>query len=203
MQVRKEGITDIQTSVGRSELQTRFVELRAKGYSYARIADQLHVSKGTMTAWSRELEGDIATLKALELESLQEEYYLLKEGRIRLLGGLLRRLMVEAESRDLSDVPTDKVLDLILRTYKELQLERVEVRPLEEEVQRSKTGPKLNSIETVGALEETLRRYQTGLIDETQARTELSLCLGLLRGQEQAVMEDKLDRILAVLSRRD
>ena len=149
VQVRKEGITDIQTSVGRSELQTRFVELRAKGYSYARIADQLHVSKGTMTAWSRELEGDIATLKALELESLQEEYYLLKEGRIRLLGGLLRRLMVEAESRDLSDVPTDKVLDLILRTYKELQLERVEVRPLEEEVQRSKTGPKLNSIETV------------------------------------------------------
>jgi transposase len=41
------------------EQKTRFVELRAQGRSYAAIAKELGVSKGTLTAWSSELEAEI------------------------------------------------------------------------------------------------------------------------------------------------
>jgi transposase-like protein len=58
--------------LGKEEQKHRFVVLRAKGYSYARIARELGVSKGTLTAWSAELEAEIAEAKAVELEAKLE-----------------------------------------------------------------------------------------------------------------------------------
>ena len=43
---------------GKVELKARFVELRAKGYSYARIARQLRVAKGTLANWHAQLAGE-------------------------------------------------------------------------------------------------------------------------------------------------
>ena len=51
----------------------------------------------------------------MELEALQEEFFLLKEGRIRLLGEQLQRLRQELANRDLSSVPTDKLMELLLK----------------------------------------------------------------------------------------
>jgi transposase-like protein len=79
--------------LGKEEQKHRFVMLRAKGYSYARIARELGVSKGTLTAWNAELEAEIAKARAMELEALQEEFFLLKEGRIRLIGEQLRAIL--------------------------------------------------------------------------------------------------------------
>ena len=76
--------------LGREEQKHRFVELRAKGHSYARIAKELGVSKGTLVNWNAELKTEIAQARSIELEALQEEFYLLKEGRIRLLGDSLK-----------------------------------------------------------------------------------------------------------------
>src|SRR4030042_1535261 len=70
----------------KEEQKSRFIHLRAKGNSYARIAKELGVSKGTLVNWSAELETEIAQARSVELEVLQEEFFLLKEGRIRLLG---------------------------------------------------------------------------------------------------------------------
>ena len=50
----------------KEERKRQFVELRAKGCSYAKIADELGVSKGTLARWNAELESDIARLKAIE-----------------------------------------------------------------------------------------------------------------------------------------
>lgn len=206
-QVRKEAITDIEARPGRTDQKLRFVEMRAAGHSYATIAKELHVAKGTLANWSRELEADIASLKAMELESLMEEFYLLKEGRVRLLGGLLERLRTELEARDLKDISTDKLVDLTLRTYGELQEERVEVRPLSDLERRrlqhkDGTGPKVNAQDVASTLVETLERYKAGLIDAGQARQELFLLQGVLKAQEQTVLEEKLDRIEAVLEGR-
>lgn len=61
------------------------------------------------------------------------------------------------------------------------------------------TEPKLNA-ETIGrGLNRTLRRYQVGLIDISQARQELALSLAMLKAHEQAVLEKKLERLEAVL----
>lgn len=109
-------------------LQTkeRFIELRAKGYSFDKIATELGKAKQTLIDWGKELENEIANLKALELEALYEKHYLLKENRIETFGTLLKKLKDEVMNRDLSDVPTDKLLDLLLKYENQLKDEVVE-----------------------------------------------------------------------------
>ena len=51
-------------------------------------------------------------------------------------------------------------------------------------------------------LNKTLIRYRTGLITGEQCRQELSLLLAMLRAYEDTVMEEKLDRIQAILEER-
>ena len=115
---------------GKAELKADFVQLRAKGLPYLRIAERLGVAKSTLANWNAELEAQIASARAMELEALQEEFFLLKEGRIRLLGEQLQRLRQELANRDLSSVPTDKLMELLLKYQAALKEEFVEVRPL-------------------------------------------------------------------------
>ncbi len=103
------------------ETKERFIELRAKGWSFDKIAKELGRAKQTLINWSKELEDEIANRKALELEALYEKHYLLKENRIETFGVLLRKLKDEILSRDLSDVPTDKLLDLLLKYENQLK----------------------------------------------------------------------------------
>lgn len=121
-----------QDAPGKMEIKQEFVELRAKGWSYTRIARRLKVSKSTLSNWRGELEEEIASLKAIELEALQEEFYLLKEGRIRLLGEQVKAIRKELEKRDFSDVPTDKLLDILLRYQSSLKEEFTDSRPISE-----------------------------------------------------------------------
>jgi hypothetical protein len=97
------------------DVKEKFIELRAQGYSFDKIAKELGKAKQTLVDWSRELQDEIANRKALELEALYEKFYLLKEHRLKTFGGTLSKLQKEIESRNLSDVPTDKLLDLQLK----------------------------------------------------------------------------------------
>ena len=99
---------------GKMEIKEEFVQLRAKGWSYTRIARKLKVSKSTLSNWRGELEEEIASLKAMELEALQERYWMAKEGKIKLLGETLKAIQKEIKDRDkaLADVPTEKLLEL-------------------------------------------------------------------------------------------
>lgn len=195
----------LQDPQGKTELKSAFVALRAKGWSYRKIARKLKVSKTTLANWSRELEAEIASLRAIELEGLQEQYGLLKEGRIKLLGGLIKRLQQEALSRDLATVPTDKLLDLLLKYQEAFLAEQVEPRPLSsQEIQelKDRSGTRLDSEAIARALEETLQRYKAGLITIEQARQELSLLMAALKAEEQAILEVKLERLEAVIEQR-
>lgn len=93
----------------------KFIELRAKGYSFDKIAQELGKAKQTLIDWSKELQDEIANVKALELEALYERYYLLKESRLQTFGEMITKIKAEIEKRQLSDVPTDKLLDLLLK----------------------------------------------------------------------------------------
>jgi transposase len=153
--VRKDGIADIESEEknkaltvkeetgirplseagesGKLELKSQFVELRAKGWSYVKIARRLKVSKNTLTNWGAELEGEIASLKAIEMEALHEKYFMNKEARIRLLGEQLKEIKDELKRRGLETVSTDRLLEMELKLYQALQAEYVETRPLTEE----------------------------------------------------------------------
>jgi len=181
---------------GRGEQKRQFVVLRAKGYSYARIARELGVSKGTLTAWNTELEAEIAKVRAMELEALQEEFFLLKEGRIRLIGEQLKAIQAEIGRRDLSQVNTDKLLELQLRYFGELKGEYVETG------QRTKTEPKLNSSEIAEELQGVLARFRAGEIDEPQAKLEQAVLQSMLKAIEQTELAAKLERLTAVIGSR-
>ncbi len=118
---------------GKVELKSQFIELRAKGLSYAKIARRLKVSKSTVANWSQELEAEIASLKAIELESLYERYYLTKESRIKLLGDQLKDIQAELKKRKLDRVSTEKLLELELKVFQSLKEEYTESRPLSDQ----------------------------------------------------------------------
>ena len=97
------------------ETKQRFIELRAKGYSFDKIAKELGKAKQTLLDWSKDLDLEIAQAKALELEALYEAHSLYKEARLKTLGEILSKLKNELDQRDLSDLATDKLLDLFLK----------------------------------------------------------------------------------------
>lgn len=97
------------------ETKKRFIELRAQGYSFDKIAKKLGKAKQTLLDWSKELDQEIAQAKGLELDSLYESYGLYKEARLKTLAEILAKLKKEVDQRDLTDLPTDKLLDLFLK----------------------------------------------------------------------------------------
>jgi len=109
-----------------TEIRQKFIELRARGYSYDKIASQLKKSKQTLIDWGHEYKEEIANIKATELEALQEEFYLLKEHRIRAFGEILGKLKKEIDSRDLKNISTDRLIDLYSKYYLLLKEEIVE-----------------------------------------------------------------------------
>lgn len=183
-------------NLGKQEQKSRFILLRAKGNSYAKIAKELGVSKGTLVNWNTELEAEIAQARSVELEALQEEFFLLKEGRIRLLGEHLKAIQAEIGGRDLSKVKTDKLMELQLRYFGELKAEYVKAG------QRTRIGTKLNSRDIGEQLETVLTRYRASEIDEAQAKLEQAILQSMLKAIEQTELEARLDKLEAVLKSR-
>ena len=109
-------------------LQTKenFIDLRAKGWSFDKIAKELGKAKQTLIDWSKELQDEIANRKALELEALYESYYLMRENRLQTFGAMLTKIKEEIERRSLSDVPTDKLLELLLKYNSQVKEEIVD-----------------------------------------------------------------------------
>jgi hypothetical protein len=108
------------------ELKEKFIELRAKGWSFDKIVKETGKAKQTLIDWSKDLQDEIANRKALELEALYESYYLLKENRLQTFGAMLTKIKAEVERRDFSDVPTDKLLELLLKYNSQVKEEIVE-----------------------------------------------------------------------------
>ena len=192
----EESIGSDEEELGKEDQKSRFIHLRAKGFSLAKIAKELKVSKATLVNWSRELQEQIAQTKAIELEALQEEFFLLKEGRIRLLGEQLKVIQAEIGKRDLSEVKTDKLLELQIRYFTELKGEYVPAG------QRTRIGPKLNSSDIAEQLETVLTRYRAGEIDESQAKLEQTVLQSMLKAIEQTELAAKLERLQAVVQSR-
>jgi len=144
------------------ETKERFIELRAKGWSFDKIAKELGKAKQTLIDWSKELQDEIANRKALELEALYESYFLLKENRLQTLGVMLTKIKKELENRSLSDVPTDKLLDLLLKYESQLKDEIVEpIYKSSQEIQEERQDREL--LEELTTLQiEPLKRLKVG-----------------------------------------
>jgi len=87
----------------------RFIELRAQGWSFARIATELQVSKPTLIAWSRKHQFQINNLKAIEREALAEKWLASVTDRINGLGEQLRHVETELAQRSVGDLTTPQL----------------------------------------------------------------------------------------------
>lgn len=188
---RKLGITDIADD-GKTAQKLKFVELRAKGLSLVKCAKRLKVSKSALAVWEASLESEIASLRAIELEALQEQFWMAKQGKIELLGGIVRKLKEQADKADYTALEPDKLLELLLKYTEALSREFDDLRVISS-LGLEKTGTELDKM---------LQRYRLGLMTTEQAKLELALVLGRLKAREIEELEARLESLEAHLEGR-
>lgn len=109
-----------------TEEKLRIVELRAQGKSIATIAKELNLAKQTVVDTCKEMKEEVAALYAIRLDALYEAERIGIEERIKNYSSLLGKLKEELDSRILADVPTEKLVDMYLKTASALESAIVE-----------------------------------------------------------------------------
>jgi|ERR1041385_1066844 hypothetical protein len=104
-----------------AETVQRFIELRAQGWTYARLMAELNVTKPTLIAWSRKHQFDIQNLHAIELEALREKCLASTTDRVNALGDQLRRVQTELEKRDLSTLSTPQLMSAARNLQRQIE----------------------------------------------------------------------------------
>ena len=95
-----------------TDTKSQFLELRAKGWSLARIAEHLKIAQRTLVDWNRQEHEQIRTLKAIELEALQEKILSTREQELTRLKQELDRLEQELANRKVEFVSTENLYRL-------------------------------------------------------------------------------------------
>jgi len=81
------------------EQKQRFIELRAKGFSYDKISEELEVSKNTLLSWNGEFLEEVAEAQFHELDNLLNEYKVHRRKRFEQNCKLLNAVYEELEKR--------------------------------------------------------------------------------------------------------
>ncbi len=112
----------------------RFIELRAKGYSFQKISDELDISKPTLMEWSKDtnINRDIQNQRTLVVDDLQERYAITRRHRITLFGEFLEKAKLELNNRDMSDIPTDRLITMVIKLSETLKADETELELLGE-----------------------------------------------------------------------
>jgi hypothetical protein len=91
-------------------------------------------AKSTLLKWGRELQEEISTARSIELESMYEEYGMLREQRLKYHGQTLQRMRVEIDGRDFTEVPTPRLVELYLKQEAQMGLDIEKLSFLDDEV---------------------------------------------------------------------
>jgi len=111
----------------------KFIELRAAGLSFENISKKINVTKPTLIQWSKKYYSKLNEQQKIANDSLYRQFFVAAQGRILLLGKQLQSLSNELDCRDLSSVPTDRLLDLKLKYAAALKQEETFANNLEPE----------------------------------------------------------------------
>jgi transcriptional antiterminator len=107
----------------------QFIELRAKGYSFQKLSDELGISKPTLIEWSKnsDISRDIQNQRTLLVDDLQERYAITRRHRIALFGEFLDKAKDELNKRDMSDIPTDRLITMVIKLSDTLKADETEL----------------------------------------------------------------------------
>jgi hypothetical protein len=205
----------------------KFLELRAQGKSLRAIEIEIGKNRGTLAKWESECKEELENLQAIELEALREEYRLTAQARTERFGRQLRRITEELENRDLSDIPTPKLVDLAIKLDTKLREEVPTPIPTSEaglaarkanrqlvhslgtlhgpvqslkEADGAKNGDgKVKGEDLVKFQVTVLQRYEAGEIDDRTAANEIAIVNSIFKGIEIADLQTRLERLETVL----
>lgn len=175
------------------ETQQEFIRLRAEGRSYDYIAKQLHISKSTCKKWADNLEGSVTALKQEQLQDLFTNYQITKEARIQRLGTTLYEVEKALQSKNLVELPAEKLLEFKLK-YTEALKGEYTGKP-----SNFAFSDKLEPIEIVKALTDLLERVRAGEVTQEQANRESLILSNLLKAYDIVKVKDKLDELEALI----
>jgi hypothetical protein len=108
-----------------TDTKSRFIELRALGWSLARIAAHLDVAKRTLVDWNQHAQAEIRALRAVELEALQEKLLASHEAELTQLTAHLQRVETELAVRNFKGVSTENLYRLAAQLRRQLQQTRL------------------------------------------------------------------------------
>lgn len=173
------------------ELKQKFIELRAEGYSFSHIQEELGIAKATCSKWEHDLTEEIATLKRDSLTALYDSYHMTKEARIKKLGDTLSKIDTALESADLSEVPPEKLLDYKLKYEEALRKEYTPAgKPL---------GNEINQHTILTAMGDLLDRVRAGEVTPEQATRESTVLANLLKAYDTVEVKAKLDELASIV----
>lgn len=179
------------------EQKTEFIRLRAEGRSYSYIAEALHISKSTCSAWEKEMQEAIADLKRDNLEELYNSFFMTKEARIQKLGETLKDIDTALASADLTEAPVEKLLDFKLKYTEALKGEYIGSG-------KAYTFDKDNieAKDIVRAFADLLTRAQAGEISTEQASRESAALSNLLKAYDLVEIKAKIEALEAIIGGR-
>lgn len=156
------------------EVKHEFIELRAKGLSYDKIAKKLKISKSTCIAWNEELKEEISKIKNMELEALYQTYGMKKEARIKSLGETLNKVNEALKEADFKEVPAEKLLNFKLKYSEALLKEYVAI-------DEADTDKDISAIDILNSLADLLNKLNNREITIEQADKESAVLNSILK----------------------
>jgi transposase len=132
-----------------AETKLTCFKLRAQGKSLNVIAETVGVRRQTVANWLSEHEEEVENLKAMELDALREACWMTTQARIERLSARVELISAELDTRDFSDVPTTKLMELELKTRAELAKEFVEPNIRSEEQLRDAKAERMAFIDNI------------------------------------------------------
>ena len=105
----------------------RFIELRAKGLSYDKIASEIGTSKPTLLKWASEYAREIEQAQYFELNSILAQYQVMRRNRVEVVSETLHMALTELRARaqagNFADMTTDKLVNVCLVLENRLERE--------------------------------------------------------------------------------
>jgi hypothetical protein len=131
-----------------NEIKDKFVELRAKSWSFDRIAEELNVSKRTLIRWQEEFGIQIENLRQIEFERVQERLLGSQAEQLEALIGEYQRYRNELLTRDPGRVPQYMLFRIVARLRDQLERRLVTPRFQSEppETPSTSAGESINSL---------------------------------------------------------
>ena len=110
------------------ETVEKFIELRAQGWSFVRIAAELGVAKSTLTEWSRKFRFEIHNRRALVLDDLQDRVLGTVQSRVAGLADQLSKVQSELRQRGLGEVSTPQLYSMAASLRRQIERETGPIR---------------------------------------------------------------------------